>query len=180
MATARRTPRTTTYGNLAYDLDAIVRERQLEEAGTMPERRPEPEPEIQVTPRVHQHAKARPSALLMVSIVVLCAMVMALMLGFVQLTKVSTSVSEIKSELAVLNDEHVSLLTTYERTFDLATVKAVAESAGMSKPSTGQIEYIDLSGADSAVVYRDSADTVLQNIKTTAQAGAKSVWEYFN
>ena len=26
-----------TYGSLAYDLDAIVRERQLEEAGTMPE-----------------------------------------------------------------------------------------------------------------------------------------------
>ena len=179
MAAAHRTPRTTTYGNLAYDLDAIVRERQLEEAGTMPERQEEA-PELQTRPRTRAQAKPRLSPMLLVGIVVLGAMVMALMLGFVQLTKVSTSVSEIKGELAALNDEHVSLLTAYERTFDLATVKAVAEKAGMSKPSTGQIEYIDLSGADSAVVYRDSADPVLQNSKTTAQAGAKSLWEYFN
>lgn len=32
----------------------------------------------------------------------------------------------------------MALLTAYERTFDLATVKAAAEAAGMSKPSSGQ------------------------------------------
>lgn len=177
MAQTRRMPRTTTYGNLAYDLDAIVRERQLEEAGAMPERKPEPQPKP--VPRAKAHARPHASPVLLGAIVVLCGMVMALMLGFVQLTKVSTSVSEIKSELSALNDEHVSLVTTYERTFDLATIKSVAEEAGMSKPSAGQIEYIDLSGADSAVVYRDTADTVLQNLYTTAEAGVKSVWEYF-
>lgn len=178
MAATRRTPRTTTYGNLAYDLDAIVRERQLEEAGTMPERQAQPQPKPQ--PRARAHARPRTSPVLVGAIVVLCALVMVLMLGFVQLTKVSTSVSQIKSELSTLNDEHVSLVTTYERTFDLATIKSVAEAAGMSKPSAGQIEYIDLSGADSAVVYRDTADTVLQGIYETAEAGVKSIWEYFN
>ena len=179
MAAVRRAPRTPTYGNLAYDLDAIVRERQLEEAGTMPERRPEPEPEIQVTPRVRQHAKARPSALLMVSIVVLCAMVMALMLGFVQLTKVSTSVSEIKSELAVLNDEHVSLLTRYEQTFDLATIKETAEAAGMTKPTSAQIEYVDLSGSDVAVVYQAGSDGLLDDLIHGVGDGLAALVEYF-
>lgn len=178
MAATKRRPRTTTYGSLAYDLDAIVRERQLEEAGTMPEVRPEVQPARR--PRTHARPRPRPSALLVCGVLLLGAMVMVLMLGYVQLTKVSTSVSQIKNELNTLNDEHVSLLTAYERTFDLATIKRVAEEAGMSKPSPGQIEYIDLSGADSTVIYRADAGGVLHGIYSLAQSGVKSIWEYFN
>ena len=101
------------------------------------------------------------------------------MLGFAQLTRVSASVSSIKSEISDLEEEHVSLLTRYEKTFDLATIKEVAENAGMSKPTSGQIEYIDLSGGDTAVVYRSEGGNALHGIFAQVEAGVSSIWEFF-
>ena len=179
MAEVKRKSYTSTYGSLAYDLDAIVRERQLDEAGTMPERRPQIPAQPKTRTQTHAKTKARPSSLVLGGVVTLCALVLVLMLGYVQLTKVSNHVSSIKNEISALTDEHVSLLTEYEKTFDLATVKAVAERAGMSKPSAGQIEYIDLSGSDSVVIYRAEAPGVLQDLRAATTAAAAKVWEYF-
>lgn len=177
MAEQRR--RTTmTYGSLAYDLDALVRERQLEEAASMPERRPAPEPRPQRRPHSAPKTQARPAVLLLGGTAVVCALVMVLLLGYVQLTAVSSSVAGIKSELATLEEEHVALLTEYEKTFDLATIKAAAEEAGMSKPTAGQIQYIDLSGSDSAVVYSEAPGAVVK-AASSLKSGAESLWEYF-
>lgn len=178
MTDERRRNITTIYGSLAYDLDTLVRERQLEEAGEMPERKAEAKPQAQPRRRPQAQAKARPSALVMGGIVVVCALVMVLLLGYVQLTTVSNNVSTIKKELATLEEEHVSLLTEYEKTFDLATIKAAAEDAGMSKPTSGQIQYIDLSGADTAVVCGGEPG-LMEKAASTVKEGALSLWEYF-
>ena len=90
----------------------------------------------------------------------------------------SNHVSAIKSELATLEEEHVSLLTEYEKTFDLATVKAAAEEAGMSKPTSGQIQYIDLGGSDTAVVYSGEPG-LMDKAVAAVKEGALSLWEYF-
>ena len=171
MTDERRRNITTIYGNLAYDLDTLVRERQLEEAGEMPERKAEAKPQAQPRRRPQAQAKARPSVLV-------CTLVMLLLLGYVQLTTVSNNVSTIKKELATLEEEHVSLLTEYEKTFDLATIKAAAEDAGMSKPTSGQIQYIDLSGADTAVVCGGEPG-LMEKAASTVKEGALSLWEYF-
>ena len=63
---------------------------------------------------------------------------------------------KLQSELSDLETQNVSLTAQYEQTFDLSTVKEAAEAAGMSKPSSSQIYYIDMSGADSAVVYQQA------------------------
>lgn len=167
-----------TYGSLAYDLDRLVRERQLEEAAELPERRPEPERQEQAHRQPQTRTRTRPSLLTLCSVAAMCAMVMVLLLGYVQLTTVSNHVSGIKKELATLEEEHVSLLAEYEKTFDLATIKATAEEAGMSKPTSGQIQYIDLSGSDTAVVYGDEPGVVAK-AATGLKNGAMSVWEYF-
>lgn len=123
------------YGSLAYDLDALVRERQLEEAGKLPSKQ---QPSVQEKPlsrrRPQARAAARPSPLVVGGVVVLLAMVVVLMLGYVTLTDVSGSVSSIKRQISDLDEQHVALLTEYEKTFDLATIKAAAEAAGMSNP----------------------------------------------
>ena len=179
MTDERRRNIKMVYGSLAYDLDTLARERQLEEAGEMPQRTAQPERQPQTRRRPQAQAKARPSALTVGGIVAVCALVMVLLLGYVQLTTVSNNVSTIKKELATLEDEHVALLTEYEKTFDLATIKAAAEKAGMSKPSAGQIQYIDLSGADSAVVYGDEPG-VMEKAASSLKEGALSLWEYFS
>ena len=168
-----------TNGNLAYDLDALVRERNLEEAGkiheheSMPRRRPQPRRQPAAQPR----PKASP--VMAGAIVILAAMVMALIMGYVQLTTISGNVTQLKSEQAVLNDEHVSLLTRYEQTFDLATIKETAEAAGMAKPTSAQTEYVDLSGSDVAVVYQAGSDGLLDDLFRGIGEGFASLVEYF-
>ena len=171
-----------TYGSLAYDLDALAREKQLDEAGKLPQKKGRPaQPEVQPVQRRQSAARAavRPSPVLLLGTVLVVGMVIALMLCYVKLTGISDNVSSIKREISALEEEHVALLTAYERTFDLATVKAAAEAAGMSKPSSGQIQYIDLSGADSVEVYAAGGAAALNGFTEKAESLWAYVLEYF-
>ena len=171
-----------TYGSLAYDLDALAREKQLDEAGKLPQKKVRPaQPEVQPVQRRQSAARAavRPSPVLLLGTVLVVGMVIALMLCYVKLTGISDNVSSIKRDISALEEEHVALLTAYERTFDLATVKAAAEVAGMSKPSSGQIQYIDLSGADSVEVYAAGGAAALNGFTEKAESLWAYVLEYF-
>lgn len=171
-----------TYGSLAYDLGALAREKQLDEAGKLPQKKVRPaQPEVQPVQRRQSAARAavRPSPVLLLGTVLVVGMVIALMLCYVKLTGISDNVSSIKREISALEEEHVALLTAYERTFDLATVKAAAEAAGMSKPSSGQIQYIDLSGADSVEVYAAGGAAALNGFTEKAESLWAYVLEYF-
>lgn len=171
-----------TYGSLAYDLDALAREKQLDEAGKLPQKKVRPaQPEVQPVQRRQSAARAavRPSPVLLLGTVLVVGMVIALMLCYVKLTGISDNVSSIKREISALEEEHVALLTAYERTFDLATVKAAAEAAGMSKPSSGQIQYIGLSGADSVEVYAAGGAAALNGFTEKAESLWAYVLEYF-
>ena len=179
MAEQRKRPRTNTYGSLAYNLDTLARERELEEAAKVREQEQRPQPRPQLRRQAETQPRTKASPLLVGGIVVLAAMVLALIMGYVQLTTISGDVADMKSELAALDDEHVSLLTKYEQTFDLATVKEAAEAAGMSKPTGVQIEYVDLSGTDTAVVYRSGAGGVLSEIAQRVEDGFAAFVEFF-
>ena len=171
-----------TYGSLAYDLDALAREKQLDEAGKLPQKKVRSaQPEVQPVQRRQTAARAAvwPSPVLLLGTVLVVGMVIALMLCYVKLTGISDNVSSIKREISALEEEHVALLTAYERTFDLATVKAAAEAAGMSKPSSGQIQYIDLSGADSVEVYAAGGGAALHQLTGKVAELWSYVLEYF-
>lgn len=185
MAELKRKPNGPVYGNLAYDLDALVTERALEEAGRMPQRREEeyvrPARRTQERPRTEAapQPKVHVSPLLAGSVAVLAAMVVVLLLGYVHLTEISGSVAGMKAELDALNTEHVALLTEYEQTFEMAAVKEAAEAAGMTKPSAGQIEYVELGGVDSAVIYAAGNDGVLDVAFASVKDGFLDLVEYF-
>ena len=87
---------------------------------------------------------------------------------------------ELKSRLSALETENVTLTAQYERMYDLETVKAAAEAAGMGKPSNSQIYYIDLSDGDSAVVYQREEPDVLSRLLTSLNHGIYTVVEYFD
>lgn len=126
---------------------------------------------------------ARPAAklspLVLACAAVLTGLVVVLLMGYVRLTEISADISQIKTEMGQLEERHVALLTQYEKTFDLATVKRVAEEAGMTKPTAGQVEYLELPAADSTVVYRSDAGTALENIAESISRALGSVVEYF-
>lgn len=173
----KRKPNTPVYGNLAYDLDTLVREHDLDHAGRMEEEHVQ----VRQQPRTRSvpQPKAKASPVLLGAVAVLVAMVLGLMLGYVQLTKTSDAVMTIKDDLSQAQDTHVALVTKYEKTFDMTTVKERAEAAGMEKPSGGQIEYIDISGSDAVVVYQAGASGLFAQIFGTVKDGIGAAVEYF-
>lgn len=165
-------------GSLAYDLNSLARERALDEAGRMDEvRRAEPVAAPRRQPAARPAAKVSP--LTITCAAVLTGLVIVLLMGYVRLTEVSAGISEMKTEIGQLQEQHVSLLTQYEKTYDLATIKQVAEEAGMKKPTGGQIEYIELPVDDSAVVYRSDVGTTFERLLIGVKQAASTVVEYF-
>ncbi len=174
--------RNAVYGSLAYDLDRELRERELGHAGEAPAQREA----VLERPKVRSvsKAQARPRQHLSVFSVVGFAAVAALsvlvLMSYIQLTGLSSETVALKKQLSALETENVTLTAQYERMFDLNSVKEAAEAAGMSKPSSSQIYYIDLSDGDSAVVYQQSEPGVLSRLLTSLHHGFYTVVEYFD
>ncbi len=157
--------------NLAYDFNTLERQRET----------PKARPRIRTIarPKVHVRPAERVSVSAILGFAVAGVMLGLVIGSYVQLTALSDSVVSLKKELSVLQTENVTLMTAYERTFDLNTVENAAKSAGMSKPSHSQIYYIDMGAPDSASVYltdnASAAQQFLVNIRNCVQAIA----EYF-
>ena len=131
-----------------------------------------------VRPRVRE--RQRVSGVLALGFAALAAMVVVVLMSYAQLTSISADVVSMQKELKTLDAEHVALLTQYERTFDLETVKAAAVAAGMNKPSSSQINYIDLSAPDSVELCEAQNVSVLSRVFTSLGQGVFSVVEYFS
>ena len=129
-------------------------------------------------PRVRERQKV--SGVLLLGFAALAAMVVLVLMSYAQLTSISSDVVGMQKELKTLQTEHVALLTQYERTFDLETVKAAAAAAGMNKPSSSQVNYIDLSAPDSVEVCETQNVSVLSRVFTSLGQGVCSVVEYFS
>ena len=174
MAAARElryNSRSAVYGDLAYDLDREVRERALRHAGEAPRHQTAVEAVPKAKPRVRSLSKAqvrqrqKVSVLSVLGVGAAIGLAVMVLMGYIQLTELQT--------------ENVTLTAQHEQMFDLATVKEVAEAAGMSKPSSSQIYYIDLSEGDSAVVYQQEESNLLSRLLTSLNHGIYAVVEYF-
>lgn len=173
-------------GSLAYDYDYEERrtERRAPEHHAEPTRRSAP----QAAPRRTEKTAARPrmrerekvSPVLALGIAAIAAMVVLVVMSYAELTGISADVVSMQKELKSLDAEHVALLTQYERTFDLETIKAAAAAAGMNKPSASQVSYIDLSAPDSVEISETKSVSVLSRVFTSLGQGARSVVEYFS
>lgn len=172
--TTRRYDRVDAYrSNLAYDFNTLERQR-VQEA-------PKSHPRIRTIarPKVHVRPAERVSASAVFGFAV-AGVLLALVIGsYVQLTALSDSVVSLKKELAVQQSENVTLMTAYERTFDLNTVESAAKSAGMSKPSHSQIYYIDMGAPDSASVYLTDNASAAQQFLVTIKNSVQAIAEYF-
>lgn len=170
-------------GNLARDLDWAVRERELEHAGSAPRH----EKQTQAAPKVHRREQAlvrerqRLPVLTIVNVAAIVGAAIMLLLSYVQLTTLAADTVTLRTELAALEAENVSLTAQHEQMFDMATVKEVAAAAGMAKPTSSQITYLDLAGEDSATVYQtESSPSVLSRALSSLHHGVYAVVEYFD
>ena len=88
----------------------------------------------------------------------------------------------LRSELTALEAENVTLTAQHEQMFDMATVKEVAAAAGMAKPTSSQIAYLDITSEDSATVYQTESDrpSILSRMLSSLHHGVYAVVEYFD
>ena len=172
-------------GNLAYDpayeehQRRLRREQEYEREHQREEFMRPPQRKVQKKAAPVRRQREKVSFGALCGFVALAAMVALMILCRAQLTEISSQVVSVQKEIAALEDEHVALLTRYEKTFDLTTIKEAAAAAGMAKPSASQVYYIDLSEADSVVVYQQKSQNVLARALTSLGNGVCAVVEYF-
>lgn len=173
--------RSATYGDLAYDLDRELRERQLSHAGELSRRREEAAavPQVRTVSHVQVRERQHVSFLAVLGFLAVAGLAVMTLLCYVQLTGLSNDVVSLNKELNQLKTENVILTAQYAQMFDLDTVKEAAESVGMAKPGSGQTYYLDLSGGDSAVVYQKKEAGLLEQILASLNHGVYAVVEYF-
>lgn len=157
--------------NLAYDYNAL--ERRQEQVVRRPVIRTisKPKPSLRPAEQV--------SVLAVLGFAAVAVLLGLVLMSYVQLTQLSSSVVSLEKQLSTLQTEHVQLTTAYERAFDLGTVESAAAAAGMSKPSPSQIYYLDSVSSDSASVYTPESENVMGKIFSSFGQGFYAVVEYF-
>lgn len=167
-------------GNLARNLDWEVRERELRHAGEAPRHQEAAEPQVRARPRIRTRAAQHVSLLSVADFCVVGALALLVLVHYIQLTRLSDEVVDLRSQLSELETENVVLSAQYEQIFDLGSVREAAVAMGMTKPSSSQIYYIDLSEGDSAIVYQEASPGLLERLRESLHHGIYAVVEYFD
>lgn len=164
-------------GSLAYDLDYAVRERELRHAGEAS--RAQEAPKVRAVPQTQVRARQYVSKLTVLSVAAIMALATVVLMNYVQLTLLSADTVKLQNQLSELETENVNLTAQYQQMFDMASVKEAAEAAGMGKPSSTQMDRLDLSEGDSAVAYRQEKPGLLSRMLASLHGGVCAVVEYF-
>ncbi len=178
----RYNSRSAVYGDLAYDLDRELRERELRHAGELPRRQEKAaeQPRVRSVSQVQVRQRQHVSVLSVLGFGAVAALAVVVLMSYIQLTVLSAETVELQSQLATLQTENMNLSNQYEQMFDLDAVKEASEAAGMSRPSSGQIGYIDLSDGDTAVVYQQEEPGFFSQMLSSLNHGIYAVVEYFD
>ncbi len=168
------------YGNLAYDLERELRERELSHAGEVRREASRPKAREAAAPKAAARQRQKVSVLSVLGFMAVGAMAVLVLLSNVTLTTLSADVAELKNQLSALDTDHVTLSTQYQQIYDLSSVKAAAEAAGMVKPRASQVFYVDLSGGDSAVAYQKQEPNVFSKAAASLSDTVQTVKEYFD
>ena len=168
--------RNVTDGSLAVELDWAVRRRELEHAGEAPRRREEEKKQARVQPA---RKRERLSILTVLGVAAAAVLAMQILMGCIRLTQLSGETVGLKETYNTLQTEHDVLRAQYERTFDLASIKEAAEAAGMVKPGSGRIIYVDLPAEDSATVYQHRDMNLFQRAALAVRHGVETVVDFF-
>ena len=168
-------------GSLARDLDWAVREREPRHAGEAPRHQEQvrQQPKVHAAPKVLVRERQQVSLFSLLGFAAVAGLAVLVLMSYIQLTALASDTVALKKQLSTLETEHATLTAQYEQMFDLTTVREAAEAAGMTKPSTSQICYLDMAGGDSAIVYQQEEPSVLSSVLTSLNHGVYAVVEYF-
>ncbi len=111
-----------------------------------------------VRPEVQVREAGAVSIFAVVGFLAVGVLAVLLMMSYINLTAVTDQAAHLRSELSTLQQEEQRLNARFEQKFDMASLQAAVGDT-MAKPTNEQYVYIDLSEADSVVIYGQE-DTV--------------------
>ncbi len=175
------------YGSAAYDLDRVpgygestARELPTPEELARERLEKRAQERIQERARAREAAKAQTFGVPLFAIVgglVVAALMVLLLLGYVQLTAISGETSAMRSSISRLEEENEAIKIQYESTFNMDDVELYAINIlGMSKPdASGQNNYTVIIGDRARILAEDETAGLLARIT----GFFKSLTEYF-
>ena len=156
MATRRRSQLSSyrTYGSVAYapayDGTAVRAPRREEVLRPKPRVRPRERVLTRTQVQVREAGQVAPFAV--VGFIAVAVFAALLITSFAQFTALNGEVVSLQNQLTTLQTENATLSAQYEKVFDMETIQA-AVGESMVRPTSDQVEYIDLSEPDTVVVY---------------------------
>ncbi len=176
-----------TYGSLAYDLNRALRpEIEIpEEPAAKPERESKRKVRIDERKNTKNAAKAKTRAkgkaavapFGVLGFAAAAVMLVMVLMGYVQLTKISAEASSLQKKITDLKNTEARLKIKYESTFDLSKVEEYATGRlGMVPVTNSQIYYVKSAAPDKAEIISDSRQAgIVKNVT----AFLSRVVEYF-
>lgn len=182
MANRKQPAAHTTYGNVAYDLRntqvAPQRKRQQEQQEQQPRRkrqqgqRPAPQPQPREQQSISLFAVTGFAVVILLAVLVLTS--------YIQLNGVYSATHSLENQLTALETEADILEAEYNDLFDTVTLSKAAEEAGLVAPNSTQKIYLEMTEADSAVVYTPTEQPgLLEQIGNDLQSFWRSILSYF-
>lgn len=161
--------RGAVYGSLAYDFNhpELYAGEEYSAPQTPPAAKPKPREQVRVRTRARAqhalHTKQGISPVALAGSLIAAFMLVTAITAQVQLIGVSGSSVELQNQLAALEETQAKLRIRYESAFNLSEIEEYAVgSLGMMKPNAAQINYIDTSSPDKAVMIASgSSDSIV-------------------
>lgn len=164
-----------TNGAAAYDVQRIAN-RELE-YGSAARRYPEPERRPRPRPRPKK-ARLSIAPLGVAGLLAVVCMLVFVLCGYVQLYEETSAVSDLKSELSSAQQYHERLQAIYDSKVDLDAISLRASALGMTEPNSRQTVYLNLQGADRAVISGATSENVVQTAWAAIVRSIRTLREY--
>lgn len=181
MANRKRSTVNATYGNVAYDLrNTQVAPQRKQRQEQQPQRQPAKTPGRHSAPQPQPRVQQSISLFAVTGFAVVTLLAVLVLTSYIQLNNVYRATHSLETQLAALETEAGILEAEYNDLFDTVTLREAAEEAGLVAPSSTQKVYLEMTEADSAVVYAPVEQSgLLEQIGNDLKSFWRSLLSYF-
>lgn len=145
----------------------------------LPRELPEEKGDKQREQKVRVRAKIQFSPVALVCAAIALVMLVLVIYSYVQLYETSSHVSELKAELASVQEENIKLQSQYEGSINLTMIEYKAKQLGMKQPSANQVVYLNITGTDKGEVIEIQEENALVTAWNAIKKNFTGILDYF-
>ncbi len=158
MADQEKSKQYYTYGNTAYQPEELSPAAPSHTGRETEQPRVQPRERVAERPKIEVRSREAISVFAVVGFAAIVVCVFISLFLSTELTMVSDETFDLQTELTELKEEEKKLQTEYDLSYDLTQIEAdMVNSGTMTKASSANTVYLDLSEEDSVIYYAQSS-----------------------